>query len=65
MAPANKSSVQKFLDADLLPSSEASKILTGSNQHEHVSRSKPDGSGKEPAERADVARVLEAAAGLH
>ena len=58
-------SVQKFLDSDLLPSSEAEKILTGGSVHEHISRLSADGGGTEPADRGDVARVLEAAAGLH
>ena len=58
-------SIQKFLDTDLLPSSESEKVLTGSSAHEHVSRLSADGSLTEPAERGDVARVLEAAAGLH
>lgn len=62
--PAELRSVQKFLDTDLLPSSEIERILTGTNSHERVSRLDKDGS-KVPAERADVARVLEAAAGLH
>ena len=57
-------SIQKFLDTNLLPTSDADKILTGTNTHEHISRIGQDGS-RELAERADVARVLEAAAGLH
>ena len=61
---ADPCSVQKFLNTDLLPSSEAEKILMGSNTHERVSRLASNGE-REPADRGDVARVLEAAAGLH
>lgn len=57
-------SVQKFLEADLLPSSETDKILTGSNPHEHISRL-TQGGIKEDAEMGDVVRLLEAARGLH
>lgn len=55
--------VAKLLDADVVDAVLADKIVKGGNSHEHVS--KPKLGAKEPAERADVARVLEAVGGLH
>jgi len=53
------------MNADLLPSSEQEKVLSGTNQHERVTRSAGDGKAREVAERGDVVRVLEAVAGMH
>lgn len=55
--------VAKLLDSDMVELALAEKIIRGGNQHEHVS--KPGAGAKVPAERADVARVLEAVGGLH
>ncbi|KAK8849708.1 hypothetical protein IAR55_005043 [Kwoniella newhampshirensis] len=55
--------VQKFLDTDIFSVSESEKVLKGASALEHVS--KLGNNGKEPAERGDVVRILEAAAGMH
>lgn len=57
-------SVQKFLNMDVLGASTSEKILKGGNVHEHITRLGPDGKA-ENATRADVTSVLEATAGLH
>jgi hypothetical protein len=54
--------VQKFLSD--LPAAEADKVLAGSNPHETVNKL-TDSAATGPAERGDVVRLLEAAAGLH
>ncbi|WWD20338.1 hypothetical protein CI109_104814 [Kwoniella shandongensis] len=55
--------VQKFLDSEVFSASESEKIIKGGSALEHVC--KIGSSGKEVAERGDVVRVLEAAAGMH
>lgn len=57
-------SVQKFLDTDLMPSSDNEKVLSGTTSHERISKLVNDTTSEE-ATRGDVARILEAASGLH
>ncbi|ORX37687.1 CPSF A subunit region-domain-containing protein [Kockovaella imperatae] len=57
--------IQRFLDTSLVSAADAEKMLNGTNAHEHVGKLGPDGHGKVDVERADVLRVLEAAAGLY
>jgi hypothetical protein len=57
-------SVQKFLDTDMLGVNSVDKVLKGSNVHEHITKLSASGQ-TENATRADVASVLEATAGLH
>ncbi|OCF61827.1 hypothetical protein L486_01489 [Kwoniella mangroviensis CBS 10435] len=56
--------VQKFLNTNLFSPEESEKIIHGSNSHEHISRISGSGQ-KEPADRSDVVRILEAASGMH
>lgn len=65
MEANRRCSVQKFMNAGLLSSGEQEKVLIGTNQHERVTRAGSGGAGREAAEKGDVVRLLEAAAGLH
>jgi hypothetical protein len=57
-------SVQKFLGMDIGTGGTGEKVMKGGSVHEQVTRFGVDGK-TEAASRADVARVLEAAAGFH
>ncbi|WWC92848.1 uncharacterized protein L201_007809 [Kwoniella dendrophila CBS 6074] len=56
--------VQKFLNTDLFPSEESERIIKGSNTHEQIIKINENGQ-KEPADRSDVIRILEAVGGMH
>nr|XP_019009308.1 uncharacterized protein I206_05956 [Kwoniella pini CBS 10737]OCF48089.1 hypothetical protein I206_05956 [Kwoniella pini CBS 10737] len=56
--------VQKFLDTSIFTSEESEKILKGSSVHEQIQKINVNGK-KEPADRGDVVRILEAASGMH
>lgn len=56
--------MKKFWDPELVTQVESDKIVKGGSVHEHISRLNLEGK-KETADKADVVRVLEAAAGLH
>lgn len=58
------SSVQKFLNMDFGVGQPGDRVLKGGNVHEQVNKLGDNGK-PEGASRADVARVLEATAGLH
>lgn len=57
-------SVQRFLDVKLLTPEEQKKVFEGTTTHERVTKLGSGGKSVE-AERADVAGILEAAAGFH
>jgi hypothetical protein len=58
------SSVQQFLDLDMISIEEQTNLVKGTNQHERVSRLSADGKTV-AAEKGDVVGTLEALAGLH